>query len=161
MTEPSVNQPGTECRMSDNDLQAVEKLHEAYRQITRELDKVIVGQREVIEQLLIAMFARGHCLLVGVPGLAKTLLISTLARALDLKFSRIQFTPDLLPADVIGTMIYNIKVNDFSIKKGDILLVIGNAESYRIVLVNPESMSTYLDLMSKQIDKMKSTIKKK
>jgi len=89
--------------MTDNDLQAVEKLHEAYRQITGELDKVIVGQREVIEQLLIAMFARGHCLLVGVPGLAKTLMIRSVADALSLEFNRIQFTPDLMPTDITGT----------------------------------------------------------
>jgi len=88
---------------SDNDLQAVERLHEAYQQITRELAKVIVGQREVIEQLLIALFARGHCLLVGVPGLAKTLLIRSVADALSLDFNRIQFTPDLMPSDITGT----------------------------------------------------------
>jgi MoxR-like ATPase len=87
----------------DNDLQAVETLHEAYQQITRELAKVIVGQREVIEQLLIAMFARGHCLLVGVPGLAKTLMIRSLADALSLDYNRIQFTPDLMPSDITGT----------------------------------------------------------
>ncbi len=87
----------------DNDLQAVERLHEAYQQITRELAKVIVGQREVIEQLLIAMFARGHCLLVGVPGLAKTLMIRSVADALSLDFNRIQFTPDLMPSDITGT----------------------------------------------------------
>ena len=82
----------------DDDVQAVQRLNEAYRAITDELGKVIVGQQQVIEELLIAMFARGHCLLVGVPGLAKTLMIRTLADALSLKFSRIQFTPDLMPA---------------------------------------------------------------
>ena len=87
----------------DQDLEAVEKLNEAYRRITDELGKVIVGQKQVIEELLIAMFARGHCLLVGVPGLARTLMIRTLADALSLKFSRIQFTPDLMPADITGT----------------------------------------------------------
>jgi MoxR-like ATPase len=87
----------------DNDLQAVERLHEACQQIARELAKVIVGQREVIEQLLIAMFARGHCLLVGVPGLAKTLMIRSVADALSLDFNRIQFTPDLMPSDITGT----------------------------------------------------------
>ncbi len=86
-----------------DDLQAVDKLNEAYRRIVDELGKVIVGQKAVIEELLIAMFARGHCLLVGVPGLAKTLMIRTLADALQLKFSRIQFTPDLMPADITGT----------------------------------------------------------
>src|SRR6476659_2719181 len=87
----------------NEDLQAVERLSEAYRSIAGEIAKRIVGQREVIEQLLIALFARGHCLLVGVPGLAKTLMIRTLADALSLRFSRIQFTPDLMPADITGT----------------------------------------------------------
>ena len=85
------------------DRQSVEALSGAYRQITHELGKVIVGQQQVIEQLLVAVFARGHCLLVGVPGLAKTLMIRTLASALSLQFNRIQFTPDLMPADITGT----------------------------------------------------------
>ncbi len=85
------------------DLQAAEQLSQAYRRITSELSKVIVGQEAVIEELLIALFARGHCLLVGVPGLAKTLLIHTLADTLSLKFNRIQFTPDLMPSDITGT----------------------------------------------------------
>ena len=89
--------------LQDNDIQAVQKLNEAYRLITEQLGRVIVGQQQVIEELLIAMFARGHCLLVGVPGLAKTLMIRTLADALALHFSRIQFTPDLMPADITGT----------------------------------------------------------
>src|SRR6202142_2211033 len=89
--------------MLDADLQAVQKLSEAYHRITSELGKVIIGQKHVIEELLVAMFARGHCLLVGVPGLAKTLMIRTLADALRLSFSRIQFTPDLMPADITGT----------------------------------------------------------
>jgi MoxR-like ATPase len=80
-----------------------DRLHAAAGRITTELRKVIVGQDAVVEQALIALFAGGNCLLVGVPGLAKTLLISTMARALDLKFSRIQFTPDLMPSDVTGT----------------------------------------------------------
>ncbi len=86
-----------------DDVQAVQRLHEAYEKITRELTKTIVGQQQVIEELLIAMFARGHCLLVGVPGLAKTLLIRSLASTLSLKFNRIQFTPDLMPSDITGT----------------------------------------------------------
>ena len=89
--------------LEKNDVQAVERLHEAYHQITQELAKVIVGQQDVIEQLLIAMFARGHCLLVGVPGLAKTLMIRSVADALALDFNRIQFTPDLMPSDITGT----------------------------------------------------------
>jgi MoxR-like ATPase len=89
--------------LPEDDVQAVHRLNEAYRRITTELGKVIVGQQSVIEELMIAMFARGHCLLVGVPGLAKTLMIRTLADALSLRFSRIQFTPDLMPADITGT----------------------------------------------------------
>jgi MoxR-like ATPase len=89
--------------MPDSDIHAVERLSEAYRTITDEIAKRIVGQREVVEQLLIALFARGHCLLVGVPGLAKTMMIRTLADTLSLQFNRIQFTPDLMPADITGT----------------------------------------------------------
>jgi MoxR-like ATPase len=87
------------------DLAAVEKLNEGFNRIKKELGKVIIGQDKVIEELLMAILARGHCLLVGVPGLAKTLMISTLAKTLDLKFSRIQFTPDLMPSDITGTEI--------------------------------------------------------
>ena len=86
-----------------SDLKAVEQLQSARERILAELRKVIVGQDAVVEQLLTALFANGHVLLVGVPGLAKTLLISSLARVLDLKFNRIQFTPDLMPTDITGT----------------------------------------------------------
>ena len=85
-----------------------------------EMNKVIVGQKGMLERLLIGLLGDGHILLEGVPGLAKTLAINTLAQAVHGSFSRIQFTPDLLPADVIGTMIYNIKENDFTIKKGPV-----------------------------------------
>ncbi|WP_419212995.1 AAA family ATPase [Maribacter sp. X9] len=85
-----------------------------------EMNKVIVGQKYMVERLLIGLLGQGHILLEGVPGLAKTLAINTLAKAVKGSFSRIQFTPDLLPADVVGTLIYNMKVNDFSIKKGPI-----------------------------------------
>jgi len=85
-----------------------------------EMNKVIVGQKHMLERLLIGLLGNGHILLEGVPGLAKTLAINTLSRAVKGSFSRIQFTPDLLPADVIGTMIFNMKENDFSIKKGPI-----------------------------------------
>ena len=85
-----------------------------------EMNKVIVGQKHMIERLLIGLLGNGHILLEGVPGLAKTLAINTLAKAVHGDFSRIQFTPDLLPADVIGTMIYSVKDNDFAIKKGPI-----------------------------------------
>ena len=88
---------------SSDDLRSVEQLHAACRRIKAELGKVIVGQSRVLDELLIALFARGHCLLVGVPGLAKTLMIRTLADSLSLKFNRIQFTPDLMPSDITGT----------------------------------------------------------
>ena len=87
------------------DEQAVERLREAYDKIRGELGKIIVGMDQVIDEMMIAIFAKGHCLLVGVPGLAKTLLISSLAETLSMSFKRIQFTPDLMPADIIGTEI--------------------------------------------------------
>ena len=85
------------------DLKLAEKLCEGRKSIIQQLEKIIVGQKEVIDQLLIALFARGHCLIVGVPGLAKTMLISSLSEIFDLKFNRIQFTPDLMPSDITGT----------------------------------------------------------
>lgn len=88
--------------------------------LTMEMNKVIVGQKHMVERLLIGLLGQGHILLESVPGLAKTLAINTLSQAVHGTFSRIQFTPDLLPADVVGTLIYNMKVNDFSIKKGPI-----------------------------------------
>jgi MoxR-like ATPase len=88
--------------------------------LTLEMNKVIVGQKQMIESLLIGLIGDGHILLEGVPGLAKTLAINTLSKAVQASFSRVQFTPDLLPADVVGTMIYNMKENDFMIKKGPI-----------------------------------------
>src|SRR3982751_1502854 len=89
--------------LAAEELAAVEKLQKAYNDLRTELGKVIVGQDQVIEELLIALFCKGHALLVGVPGLAKTLLISTLAKTLGLSFNRIQFTPDLMPSDITGT----------------------------------------------------------
>ena len=88
---------------SDSDLQAVQDLARAYESMRGELSKAIVGQAEVVEQVLTAMFCRGHCLLVGVPGLAKTLLVKTISDVLHLSFKRIQFTPDLMPSDITGT----------------------------------------------------------
>lgn len=88
--------------------------------LVQEMNKTIVGQKHMIERLLIGLLGKGHILLEGVPGLAKTLAINSLSKAVKGSFSRIQFTPDLLPADVVGTMIYNVKENDFSIKKGPI-----------------------------------------
>ncbi|MDA7494376.1 MoxR family ATPase [bacterium] len=90
------------------DKAAVEKLHASYGRMKDELSQVIVGQHEVVEQVLMAMFCRGHALLVGVPGLAKTLLVSTVSQALDLQYKRIQFTPDLMPADITGTDVLEV-----------------------------------------------------
>lgn len=101
----------------------IEKVREKSKDfslLSKEINQVIVGQKYMINRLLIGLLSNGHVLLEGVPGLAKTLAIKTLADALDGEFSRIQFTPDLLPADVLGTLIYNMKENDFSIKKGPI-----------------------------------------
>ncbi|MFN3821729.1 MAG: AAA family ATPase, partial [bacterium] len=88
-----------------SDVEDLQAVHQAFQSIGRELAKVIVGQERVIEEILIALLSRGHCLLVGVPGLAKTLLVNSLARVLDLKFNRVQFTPDLMPSDITGTEI--------------------------------------------------------
>ncbi len=90
---------------SDRDIELFEKLNSNYKSIVEEVHKAVVGQDKIIEELLIAMLSGGHCLIVGVPGLAKTLLINTLAKVLDLDFSRIQFTPDLMPSDITGTEI--------------------------------------------------------
>jgi len=91
--------------LPEDEIQAVETLHEACKRIVSEMGKLIIGQREVIDQLLVSMFCRGHCLIVGVPGLAKTLMVRTLAQVLDLNSKRIQFTPDLMPSDITGTQI--------------------------------------------------------
>ncbi|WP_425510996.1 AAA family ATPase [Haloferula helveola] len=94
--------------MSTDDKAAVEKLHKVYGSMKEQVGRVIVGQEEVVEQALMAIFCKGHALLVGVPGLAKTLLVSTLSKALDLSFKRVQFTPDLMPADITGTDVLEV-----------------------------------------------------
>ena len=99
MNDQRTGQP----ELGSDDVAALDKLSSAYQSVGRELSKIIVGQQDVIEQLMIAIFARGHCLLEGVPGLAKTLMVSTLAKTLNLDFARIQFTPDLMPSDIVGT----------------------------------------------------------
>ncbi len=94
--------------------------HRKIKRVLREVGKIVVGQEYMINRLLIGLFTNGHILLEGVPGLAKTLTVNSLAKAIDLKFQRVQFTPDLLPADLVGTMIYNQKESDFQVKKGPI-----------------------------------------
>ena len=98
----------------------IKKESEFVSVLTKEIGKIIIGQEQMVERLLIGLLSNGHVLLEGVPGLAKTLAINTLSRAVSVDFSRIQFTPDLLPADLIGTIIYNQKKEDFTIKKGPI-----------------------------------------
>lgn len=113
-----------ENELSSLDIQQVteeiERESQSIFKLSTEINKKILGQEKMVESLLIGLLANGHILLEGVPGLAKTLAIKTLAEAVSGSFSRIQFTPDLLPADVVGTLIYNIKENDFNIKKGPI-----------------------------------------
>ncbi|MBC8460413.1 MAG: AAA family ATPase, partial [Deltaproteobacteria bacterium] len=98
-----LNEEKVDVEITDEDLAAAEFLKNSRETLMKEIRKVIIGQQEVIDELLITLFSRGHCLLVGVPGLAKTLLISSLAQILELQFNRVQFTPDLMPADIIGT----------------------------------------------------------
>ena len=113
----------SELHQAEDIRQLTEKVREQnyfFSLLKQEINKAIIGQEYMVDRLLIGLLGNGHVLLEGVPGLAKTLAIKTLAEAVHGQFSRIQFTPDLLPADVIGTQIYNIKENDFSIKKGPI-----------------------------------------
>jgi len=106
-----LNEEKVNIDVKDEDLKAAEFLNNAREKLIKEIRKVIIGQQEIIDELLITLFSRGHCLLIGVPGLAKTLLINSLAQILDLKFNRIQFTPDLMPADIIGTDIIQEDIN--------------------------------------------------
>ncbi len=123
----SIFTPQKPSKMEDNSTIDISAINEKIEKesafvdlLTNEINKVIVGQKHMVERLLIGLLGQGHILLEGVPGLAKTLAINTLSKAVKGDFSRIQFTPDLLPADVVGTLIYNMKLNDFSIKKGPI-----------------------------------------
>src|SRR6188768_3509382 len=93
------------ANVGETDLRAAEKLTAIHDQMTKQLSRVIVGQHDVLKQVMIALFSQGHCVLEGVPGLAKTLMISSIAQLLSLKFRRIQFTPDLMPSDITGTEI--------------------------------------------------------
>ena len=135
--------------VSDKDVELVEKLNDKIKQVKLEIEKRIVGQEEIIEQLLISLFARGHCLLVGVPGLAKTLLIKTVAEVMDLKFSRIQFTPDLMPSDITGTEIIEedqlTKKRDFKFISGPIFANIILADE--INRTPPKTQAALLEAM--------------
>jgi len=135
--------------ISDKDVELVEKLNDKIKQVKSEIEKRIVGQDEIIEQLLISLLARGHCLLVGVPGLAKTLLIKTVAEVMDLKFSRIQFTPDLMPSDITGTEIIEedqlTKKRDFKFISGPIFANIILADE--INRTPPKTQAALLEAM--------------
>lgn len=136
-------------KIAANDVQIVEQLTEVFKGIKKEIAKVIIGQDQIINDLLVSLFARGHCLLVGVPGLAKTLLIKTLAEVLDLKFNRIQFTPDLMPSDITGTEI----IDEDSVTKKRIFRFIKGPVFANIILADeinrtpPKTQSALLEAM--------------
>jgi MoxR-like ATPase len=138
-------------RLSDNDVQAIDNLREAYSRLREELARVIVGQHAVIERLAICLFARGHALLMGVPGLAKTLLVSKVAETLSLKFSRIQFTPDLMPMDITGTDILQDNADgrrEFQFVHGPVFANIVLADE--INRAPPKTQAAMLEAMQEQ-----------
>lgn len=134
---------------SSDDVELVAELQESISKVRNEISKKIIGQNEIVENLLTSLLARGHCLLVGVPGLAKTLLIKTLAEVFDLKFSRIQFTPDLMPSDITGTEVLeediNTKKREFRFIKGPIFANIILADE--INRTPPKTQSALLEAM--------------
>ena len=150
--KPAHDQPGSDKGGSDKDRQAVAWLVQAAGQVRSELSKVIVGQDEVVEQLLVAIFAKGHCLLEGVPGLAKTLLISSLSKTLDMSFKRVQFTPDLMPSDIVGTEILQedpvTKARMFKFLKGPIFANIVLADE--INRTPPKTQAALLEAMQEK-----------
>ena len=132
---------------NSNDVQSVERFGEQYRKLKREVNKVIIGQDEVVDHVLLGIFGRGHCLLVGVPGLAKTLLVNTVARALGLSFNRIQFTPDLMPSDIIGSEILD-QERRFRFIKGPIFANIILADE--INRTPPKTQAALLEAMQEK-----------
>jgi MoxR-like ATPase len=138
-----------EASTTDQDIKLVENLSSKIKSVKSEISKRIVGQHEIIDQLLISLFARGHCLLVGVPGLAKTLLIKTVSEVMDLEFSRIQFTPDLMPSDITGTEIIEedsvSKKRDFKFISGPIFANIILADE--INRTPPKTQAALLEAM--------------
>lgn len=124
------------------------RVAEAAQLIYGEVGKAVVGQSRAVEQALVALFADGHCLLEGVPGLGKTLLVKTLSEALDLEFKRVQFTPDLMPSDVIGTNVFSPKTSDFSLKKGPIFTSILLADE--INRTPPKTQAALLEAMEER-----------
>ena len=133
--------------MAETDVKLVERFGEQYKQLNQEIGKVIIGQEQVIQMVLISIFSKGHCLLVGVPGLAKTLLVNTISEALGLKFNRIQFTPDLMPSDIIGAEILDENRN-FKFIKGPIFANIILADE--INRTPPKTQSALLEAMQEK-----------
>jgi MoxR-like ATPase len=142
--------PSREAALNDNDVQQIDQLRKSYAELRKELGRVIVGQQAVIEQLAICLFARGHALLMGVPGLAKTLLVSKLAETLSLKFSRIQFTPDLMPMDITGTEILQESAGrrEFQFVHGPVFANIVLADE--INRAPPKTQAAMLEAMQEQ-----------
>jgi MoxR-like ATPase len=130
-----------------SDKESVDQLVDHYRQLKNEIHKVIVGQDEVVDQVLISVFSRGHCLLVGVPGLAKTLLVNTISQTLGLSFNRIQFTPDLMPSDIIGSEILD-ETRNFKFIKGPLFSNIILADE--INRTPPKTQSALLEAMQER-----------
>lgn len=131
----------------DNDIKAVDALHQSYNSIKAEIGKIVIGQDEIIKSVLISIFSNGHCLLVGVPGLAKTLLVQTVANVLDLNFNRIQFTPDLMPSDIIGAEILGEDRN-FKFIKGPVFSNIILADE--INRTPPKTQAALLEAMQEK-----------
>ena len=131
----------------DNDVKAVDALKANFDKITAEISKVIIGQDDVVRSVLLSVFSGGHCLLVGVPGLAKTLLVNTIADALGLQYSRIQFTPDLMPSDITGSEILNEK-REFKFIKGPVFANIILADE--INRTPPKTQSALLEAMQER-----------
>jgi len=130
-----------------SDKEAIDQLVEHYKELKNEIHKVIVGQDEVVDQVLISIFSRGHCLLVGVPGLAKTLLVNTISQTLGLSFNRIQFTPDLMPSDIIGSEILD-ETRNFKFIKGPLFSNIILADE--INRTPPKTQSALLEAMQER-----------
>jgi MoxR-like ATPase len=130
-----------------NDVEALDALREKYDQLTNEITKVIYGQDIIVAQVLNTLFSRGHCLLIGVPGLAKTLLVTTISKVLGLKFNRIQFTPDLMPSDIIGTEILD-KDRQFRFVQGPLFANVILADE--INRTPPKTQSALLEAMQER-----------
>ena len=145
------NSAAVVTKLSDNDVSAIDRLRDVYGQLRKELGKVIIGQQAVIERLSLCIFARGHALLMGVPGLAKTLLVNKLSETMSLRFSRIQFTPDLMPMDITGTDILQDAVGgkrEFEFVKGPVFANIVLADE--INRAPPKTQAAMLEAMQEQ-----------